>query len=178
MAFWRNVAFWQISGTVLSILIAVAAAAFTGMQWHEAHNQLLLSMTPSINFYTEDDPDEPPVGVAINNAGPGPAVIKSITYYVDRKPLRDVNEAIDYSKLNPDQIEYVELEENDTLAVTEKVWLLKYHKPRGGKVKQKEKELDDFVDFIDQKLGIEVLFCSVTAPCCTDRSFGSEEWRV
>jgi hypothetical protein len=33
-AMWRNVTFWNSVGTVLSILIALAAAGFTGMQWY------------------------------------------------------------------------------------------------------------------------------------------------
>jgi hypothetical protein len=74
MGFWRNVAFWQISGTVLSLLIALAAAGFTGMQWYETRNALLLSTKPHVDFDIEDDPDEPPVGIAVTNAGSSPVI--------------------------------------------------------------------------------------------------------
>jgi len=60
MATRPNASFWQTSGTVLSILIALAAASFTGMQWYEARNQLLLSTRPHVDFDTEDDPGRAP----------------------------------------------------------------------------------------------------------------------
>jgi hypothetical protein len=77
----------------LPIVISLVAVFFTGLQWWEAHTQLLLAVKPSVDFYTADDPDSPPVGIAISNAGPGPAIIKSVTFYVDRKSVRDAEEA-------------------------------------------------------------------------------------
>jgi hypothetical protein len=56
---------WSNVGTVASILIALAAAGFTGLQWREAHNQTLLQLKPHVDFDTQDDPDAPPVGIAI-----------------------------------------------------------------------------------------------------------------
>jgi hypothetical protein len=159
MAFWRNVTFWQTSGTVFSILIALAAAAFTGMQWYEARNQLVLSTKPHVDFDTEDDPDQLPVGVAVTNAGPGPATIKSVTFYVDRKSVQDAEEAgTTYAHLSDSELDYIEFEPGDTLAAGEKAWLIQYRKPRRGKINQKN--IDKFADFIDQNLAIEVTFCS------------------
>jgi hypothetical protein len=121
MAFWRNVTFWHSSGTVLSILIALAAAGFTGMQLLEARNQLLLSTKPHVDFDTESDPDKPPVGIAINNAGPGPALINSVNFYVDRKPVQDADEAgRTYAKLSASEFDAEIIEPNDTLGVGEK----------------------------------------------------------
>ena len=160
MAFWRNVAFWQISGTVLSLLIALAAAGFTGMLWYETREALLLSTKPHVDFSVESDPDELPVGIAIRNAGPGPATIKSVTFYVDRKSVQDAEEAgTTYGKFGEGELGFYELEPGDTLAVGEKVWLIDYRKPRGGKLNQKN--LEKFADFIDQNLAILVTFCSI-----------------
>jgi hypothetical protein len=102
--------------------------------------------------------DEPPVGIAINNAGPGPATIKSVIFYVDRKPVQDAEEvATAYAKLSSEEYTYNEFDPDDTLAANEKVWLIQYRKPRGGKSQQK---LTKFADFIDQNLAIQVTFCS------------------
>jgi hypothetical protein len=161
----RRGVYWQKAIPIVSLAISLGAVAFTALQWREAHNQLLLAMKPSVDFDTEDDPDEPPAGLAISNAGPGPAIIKSLTYYVDRKQVRDVSEALDYGKVNTDQVSYFELDPDDTLAVGEKDWLLKYHGLHGSKFKQKD--LDAFVDFIDQHLAVEVSFCSLTGECST-----------
>jgi hypothetical protein len=148
--------------SVASLIVALGAAAFTGLQWHDAHNQLLLSMKPSVNFDTEDDPDAPPVGIEIRNAGPGPAVIKSLTYYVDRKSVKDWTEAEDYGKLNPVQIKTFEFALDDTLTVNENEWLVKHSKYHG---KEDKPEVDKFTDFIDQQVGVEVVYCSLAGEC-------------
>lgn len=61
--------------TWLPIVISLGAVAFTGLQRWEAHTQLFLSVKPSVDFYTGNDPDSPPIGIAISNSGPGPATI-------------------------------------------------------------------------------------------------------
>src|SRR5262249_18077491 len=77
------------------------------------------------------------VGIALRNAGPGPATIKSIVFYVDRKPVQDAFEAgKTYGKLSEAELGFYELEPGDTLAVGEKVWLINYRKPKGAKVNQ------------------------------------------
>ena len=139
---------------MLSLLISLAAAGFTGMQWYENRGALLLSTKPHVDFDVESDPDEPQLGIAISNAGPGPATIKSVIFYVDRKSVQDAEEAgMTYGKLSKSELEYYELEPGDTLAVGEKVWLISYRKPKGGKINQKYRE--KFADFIDQNLAIQ-----------------------
>jgi hypothetical protein len=165
--------FWNNAGTVASILIALTAAGFTGLQWREAHDQMLLSLKPHVDFDTEDDPGAPEVGITIFNARPGPAVVKSLAYFVDGKPVKDVDEVAAKAHINRDQIEDNGFDPGDTLAVNEKVWLLKYRKLRGGK--GNPKDVEHFADFIDQRLGIEVMFCSVTDedtcwPKCSTKS--------
>jgi hypothetical protein len=146
--------------TWLPIVISLGAVSFTGMQWYDARNQLLLSTRPHVDLDTEYDPDEPPVGVAINNAGPGPALIKSVTFYVDRKSVHDADEAGQiYAKLSVSELGSAELDPDDTLAVGERVWLIQYRKPRGGKINQKN--LEKFADFVEQHLGVEVTYCSI-----------------
>ncbi len=148
-----------------AFLISLVALVFTGLQWRESHNQLLLSMKPSVDFDTETDIDDLPVGISIGNAGPGPAIIKSIGYYVDKKFVGDVDKLVDFAKLN--YIPTFDYEEGDTLAVGERHWLLSYRdKPRG---KKEEKELDDFVDFIDHHLAVEVQFCPALPGQCSTK---------
>jgi len=79
--------------TWLPIVISLGAAGFTGLQWWEAHTDARLAIKPSVDFYIGDDPVEPPVGIAITNAGPGPAIIKAIQFYVNRMPVRDADDA-------------------------------------------------------------------------------------
>ncbi len=84
-------------------------------------NQVLLSVKPSVDFYTGDDPDTPPVGIQITNAGPGLAIIKSVTFYGDRKSVRDAEEAgITYGGLSQAELDFYELEPDDTLALAKR----------------------------------------------------------
>src|SRR5260221_4491212 len=158
--------FWQSIGTILALVLSLGSAGFTGMMWWETRNQLIFQTKPHVYFDVERDPDEPTVGISVRNAGPGPAIIKSVAFYVDRKPVRDADAAwIDYAKLDPSELGYDELEPGDTLALNDTVWLIKYRKPRGGKVNQTNKE--KFAEFIDQHLAIEVTFCSIAEDCST-----------
>jgi hypothetical protein len=103
-------------------------------------------MRPSVDFYTEDDSNEPIVGIQIMNGGPGPAIIKKLTYFVDRKMVRDYNEASDFGKFTGDFLRYFEFDDGDTLAVNEKHWLF-------YRTTKNKKELDRFNDFLDRNLG-------------------------
>jgi hypothetical protein len=151
---------WPGIVAVVSLVVAVASAAFSGLQWHDAREALLLSTRPHVDFDIEEDPDTPPVGIAITNAGPGPAVIKSIVFYVDRKPVADAHDAgINYAHLSKAELDYQELEPGDTLGVNDKVWLIRYRKPKSGKVNAQAQ--DKFADFVEQNLAIHVWFCSV-----------------
>jgi hypothetical protein len=89
VAFWRNTLFWHGTGTFLSLIVSFTAAGFSGLQWYEGRDQLLLSTKPHVDF----DPDGLPVEIAVTNAGPGPAIIKSVVFYVDRKPVTDAEDA-------------------------------------------------------------------------------------
>jgi hypothetical protein len=152
--FWRNLA------PAAAIVISLAAAVFSGLQWLETRDQVFLTTKPHVDFDTEYDPDEPEVGIAIRNAGPGPAAIKAITFYVDRKPVADADDmGRTYAKLPTAELDYQIMEPGDTVAVGEKIWLISYRKPRGGKVNQAHKEA--FGDFLDKNAAIEIEFCSV-----------------
>jgi inorganic pyrophosphatase/exopolyphosphatase len=120
---------------------------------------------------TADDGDDLPVGIVIQNAGPGPARIKSVTYFVDKKPVGDVDKATDFE--NMDYIHFIQLEDGDTLAVGEKIWLLKYSKTQRGK--QDDKELDQFLDIIDHHLAVGVEFCPVLGGDC-GRKCSTKGW--
>jgi hypothetical protein len=152
---------WQAVGTIAPIVISVAAALFTGLQWRETHNQLALSMKPAVDFDTEDDPDDPPVGIVIANSGPGPAVIKSISYYVDRKLVKGPEEAAQLGKLDVEELSAFEFDEGDTLAVGQKEWLFRYRKMS----KPDERQAQRYADFVGSHLGIEAEFCSVLGDC-------------
>lgn len=152
--------------SVLAVLISFAAALFAGLQWKESHNQLLLTMRPSVGVEMNYDPEDLPVGINIQSSGPGTAVIKSLTYYVDKKVVGDMGKLVSFTDpvLSPSAIHAYDLSKDATLAVGEQHWLLSYKsKPHG---KAEEKELNDFADLIEHHLAVEVQFCPVLPGEC------------
>lgn len=127
---------------------------------------MLLAVKPSVDFYIGDDPDSPPVGIEVENAGPGPAIVKSVKFYVDRKPVQDAEDAgKTYAKLTTAELGYTDLEPDDALAVNEKQWLIEFRTPRSGR--DVRKDMERFADFIDQNLAVEITFCSIRGDCWT-----------
>jgi len=157
-------------GTVFSVLISLLAIAFSGLQWSETRTQRILSIKPSVDFYIQDDPDEAPFGIAVTNGGPGPAVIKFVTYYLDRKPVRDSTDLIDTAKLKSDETKNIDFDEDDTLAVNGTSWLLAHRK----KGKEDQKEVDKFIEILDNHIGVKIRFCSIEGQCwdkCSTNGF-------
>lgn len=101
------------------------------------------------------------MGVAIQNSGTGPAIIKKVTYYVDGKPVPGSKDAVQIGKQNADKINYFDFDPDDTLGTGQKEWLIYRLKKF-----RKDKPLGhDFADFIDDRLGILAEFCSLTGQC-------------
>jgi hypothetical protein len=92
--------------TILTALFTGLTALFAGFLWWETLTHDTPALKPSVDIYTGADPDTPPVGISITNSGPGPALIKSVTFFVDRKPVQDANEAgITYAKLSEAELD-------------------------------------------------------------------------
>jgi hypothetical protein len=166
-------------GTAIAGVVAIYGAVLSTVvfldQRYEARNQLVLSTKPHVDFDIEDDPDEPPVGIAIKNGGPGPATIKSVIFFVDRKTVRDADEvAKSYAKLNETEYSYSEFDPDDTLAAGETLWLIQYRKPRKEKLNQQK--LEKFSDFIDQHLAIKVTFCSTVREDLCWHKCSTKDW--
>jgi hypothetical protein len=152
----------------IALLVSILALILTGLQWWKAHSQLLLSMKPTVDFTMSTDEDDPPVGMSIENAGPGPARIKSITYFVDRKEVGDVGKALEFGNLpDVEDIHTLDFDDGDTLAVGGTVWLVKYMKMAHRR--KDAREPDALATFIEQHLAVEVEFCPVLSDNCYKR---------
>ena len=141
-------------------------------QYEQAQQQLDLAKAqfnagfkPLITFDTEDDPDAPPFGIAIENSGLGPAIIKSVRYYVDGVQMKDSEAAFKQGHADDDSVNYFDFEPNDALAPGKKEWMVSLDK-RGLRNKKVSNAL---ADLIDDHLGIEVEFCSLAGGDCATR---------
>jgi hypothetical protein len=145
--------------------ISLLAVIFSGLQWFDAHQQKRLLVRPLVDFVLENDPADAWVGLAIKNNGPAPAIINSITFYVNRKPVADIDEAAEQGRLTPDSIRSAGLEEGDSLGVGRTEWLF-------ARSTKNNAELGRFVDFISEHLSAHVIYCSINGECwekCSSR---------
>jgi len=157
----RRSAHYLLASVIAILISALISAFFSGLQYQDAHDQLRFATKPSVDFDVEDEPSAPPMGIAIENGGPGPATIKSISIYVDRKPVKDWKEATDIAKINANHTMHFDFDLDDTLAVNEKDWLIQLK----HSANVNPNESNEFANFIDDRVGIEVFYCSKLGEC-------------
>jgi hypothetical protein len=82
--------------------LSLAAAILSGLQWIDTHQQRSFSTRPLVDFVLENDPDDATsIGLAIKNNGPAPAILNSVTFYVDHKVVGSIDGVAEIGKLNP-----------------------------------------------------------------------------
>jgi hypothetical protein len=138
--------------------ISVAALGLTLFQLFDERAATSYAARPIIDFFTEDDSTEPKVGIEISNDGPGVAIVKKVTYYVDKKPVADDGVAEDKSRTDPDLIKVVEYATDDAIASGHSDWI--FFRPTSDK-----KDIDRFTDYVDDHLSIGVSYCSLQGQC-------------
>lgn len=156
------------------IAISLMALGFSAGTYHLYRNQVTdderrnaVEGTANVSVLQDESDDQPLNGLQIMNDGPAVARLKSITYYVDRKPVDDVDDVIDFGKL--EGVTTFQFNDNDTLAAGGREWLLSMS------TKAKPKELEGFNDFLEHHVAVEVEVCSdVTGKCQTQCS--QENW--
>jgi hypothetical protein len=151
-----------IAISVVGMLISIAAVAFSRLQWLETRALRLSETDVSISFDVDADPSDRNLGVALRNVGPGVAHIQSVKYYVDRKLVGDVAEAIESAKL--DSSRYYETEFTDNVMAAGQVTTLVNYKTRG------DEDANRAADFFGEHLDIGVEYCSADRRCHTDCS--------
>jgi hypothetical protein len=151
---------------VIAIVVALAAAVFSGLQWAESRRVRELSFHASVGFNIDADVTERRLGIAINNVGPGVALFRSISYYVDRMEVvgdTPFNEALNTAHLNPEHEVGLLLDPGEPMAVGETIWLIDYR----GKNKDEKSHARDFVE---HHLAIRITYCSLDGQCKTECS--------
>lgn len=170
-------------------VVAIAAAVFSSLQWLDAHRQLQQaqealdqtkkqialsqrqyedSIRPLVMFDYEWDAEDSPMGLAIENRGTGPAILKSLTYYVDGRVVSGSEGAVDFARLEPSRIDYLDFDPDDPLGVGEKVWILR----RANHVKRDLQADKPFSEFLQTRVAVLVEYCSLSGECHAKCSTG------
>jgi len=156
-----------ITISIVALLFSGLALVISWMEYQDNHRIAIAQGTPRIEFETAGDEEDLPVGVNIANPSGSLERIKHIAYYLDRKPIGDVDKLIDAADLS--DAAYEDIADGTNFAVGEKIWLLhRDAKPRNA---QERKDMDHFLDIVQNHVGIEVEVCStISGTCMTDCS--------
>jgi hypothetical protein len=90
----------RISLDVAALGVSLCAATLTGLQWHQASKQRRLQFDTVNGIEVDTDRSGRRLGISIRNVGPGVAFIHSAAFYVDRKLIGNLADAIDEAKLD------------------------------------------------------------------------------
>jgi hypothetical protein len=152
----------SIRWDLIAIVISIAATIFAGLQWWEAHELRRLANDSSVNVDVDTDPADNKLGVAVRNAGPGVATVKTVRYYVDGRLVGDINDAVDSANLDSNRLNEIELTD-DAMAPGEKVWVLRFIAKKADKQRA--------ADFFEKHLNVAVNYCTAGGRCafaCAD----------
>jgi hypothetical protein len=151
-----------LRGDLIAIAISIAATFFTGLQWWEAREQRRLANNATVNVDVDTDPADNKLGVAVRNAGPGVATVKTVRYYVDGKLVTDMDDEIGAAKLDSNRLKEIELTD-DAMAPGENVWILRFIARKADRERAAE--------FFERHLNVAVSYCSAGGQCaiaCAD----------
>jgi hypothetical protein len=147
--------------TWIPIVISFLALGLSGYEFYSNRQRIHALDTPLIKFEENSDTDDPLVGIRVVNVGSAIAILKKVTYYVDRKPLDNGADVIEAGNL--EDIGYYQFDDNDALAVGESEWMLSMTTKGKG---FERKKIDHFLEFIDKHVAIGADVCSVTTGKC------------
>jgi hypothetical protein len=141
----------------MALTISIVSLAVASMSWWDSHNGMLYTNKPALGFYTEDDLSEPAVGIRLENGGPGVAYVQHLEYFIDGRDVGS-DKNVPAAKLGGDEVQPVEFDPEDPIGAGDKEWV--YFRKT-----QNRKQLQEFADFVDDHLAIEVRYCSVDGRC-------------
>jgi hypothetical protein len=147
--------------SVVALSVSVVALCISAFQVWETREHDRATVKPLLDFSYETDDYEPQVGLKVKNVGLGPALIRSVQVYVDRKPVAGWDEAKTYGGFKkPDLISTLDFDKQSVLRVDEAEMLF-------GRASSNKTELDAFVNFVDQHLAVSISYCSIQHDCET-----------
>lgn len=148
----------------VALVVSIAAATFTALQWIEAREARRLQFDATLIFDIDTELTQHRAGIAIRNLGPGVARIRSITYYLDGKVFDNPDTLLDQVKLDSNRDQGIDLDPGDSIGAGETNWLVRYPFRGGG-------EEQEVIDLFEHRLEIGIDYCAANGKCaavCTN----------
>jgi hypothetical protein len=140
----------------VAIVISILALGVTGWQAWDSHKQGVLANDATVKVDIDTEPGRNKLGVFVRNAGPGVAHIKTVKYYVDGKPITDINDAIDAAKLDSNRLDEIDISD-DAMSPGQKQQILSFN--------ARKSEQERAADFFENRLNVAVDYCSAGRGC-------------
>ena len=116
---------------------------------------------PKVTFVTGEDRNAEQAGIAMKNAGPGPAIIKSVDYFIDGRHMADEEAVIDVAPRGArNLLQYTHLNPGARVDQSGDTWLL--FLPRRD---AKAREYERLANFMTDSVAVGVKYCSEQNAC-------------
>jgi hypothetical protein len=132
----------------------------------DAHKQLQLQFATSVSFEINTDIEHHRLGIGISNDGPGVAIIRSVTYYVDEKPTDQIQDELAKRGMDTNLDSGTTFEEGDTVGPGHTKWAIRY------KWKNPSDE-DRMEELIDRHVQLAIEYCDLNESCkrkCSEKN--------
>ena len=118
---------------------------------------------PKVTFLTGEDRDAGQAGIEMKNGGPGPAIIKSVDYFIDGRRMDDEEAVIDVAPRGArSALQYTHLNPGARIRANADTWLL--FLPRRD---TRPREYERLANFVSDSVAVGVRYCS-DANACAD----------
>lgn len=138
----------------VAVPVSLLALGVSAWQAFETHTDAQRQLQPILTFDVEDDPDDAPFALIVENDGEGPAIVTAITYYLDGHKLGSPDDVLDSAKL-PVAAKFQQFEPGDAFG---KGQTLKLFWWKGTASKS---DGDAFAKFLDERLAVKIEYKSL-----------------
>ena len=116
---------------------------------------------PKITFLTGEDRNAGQAGIEMKNGGPGPAIIKSVDYFIDGRHMEGEEAVIDVAPRDARRaLQYTHLDPGARLGANAGTWLLFL-----PKYDARPREYERLAGFLSDSVAVDVKYCSEQNAC-------------
>jgi hypothetical protein len=142
----------------IALVVSIVAALFSALLWLETRRQSHAQFGAAVTFDIDTLTRKHRLGIGLRNAGPGVAHIQSVSYFLDRKPVEDISDALEREGFDPDRDTGVDLDHGDLIPADDVIWLIDYS-PRNRAEELKASAL------MEHRLAVAVEYCDANDAC-------------
>jgi hypothetical protein len=142
----------------IALAVAIAAAAFSGLQWFQTRSSRQAGFDTRLSFDVDTLAAKHRLGIGVRNVGPGVAHIQEVTYYLDGNPVEEIGDTLEDIGLDSDRDSGIDLGAGDFIAPNDVIWLIDYSP--GSR-----EEEHRVIELFEHRLQVAVEYCDANDVC-------------